>query len=205
MGDRCGGGGGDRDVPHGDRPGGGGGDDRWDGGGDRGDRPPMERAGEDFEKFGYSRCEGGFRLPKARTQTRQGRVVVGGPKCLPNKGVSSSRFLTKSSPPRSLSSLSSIESSFSSGGTSAGGLESKEEEEDLEHWMLYALEEEDLEGRMLYAHTSFESSVSSGGTCAGGTESKEDEEDLEGRMLYALGCVLEEEDPEGRMLYAHTP
>jgi hypothetical protein len=161
--------------------------------------------GEDFEKFGYARCEGGHRLPKARTQARQGRVVVGGPTGLPNKGVSSSRFLTKSSPPRSLSSLSSIESSFSSGGTSAGGIESKEEEEDLEHWMLYALEEEDLEGRMLYAHTSFESSVSSGGTCAGGKESKEDEEDLEGRMLYALGCVLEEEDPEGRMLYAHTP
>lgn len=161
--------------------------------------------GEDFEKFGYARCEGGHRLPKARTQARQGRVVVGGPKGLPNKGVSSSRFLTKSSPPRSLSSLSSIESSFSSGGTSAGGIESEEEDEDLEHWMLYALEEEDLEGRMLYAHTSFEyahtsfeSSVSSGGICAGGIESKEDEEDLEGRMLYALGCVLEEEDPEGQ-------
>ena len=117
---------------------------------------------------------------------------------MPNKGVSSSRFLTKSSPPRSLSSQSSIESSFSSGGTSAGGIESEEEDEDLEHWMLYALEEEDLEGRMLYAHTSFGSSVSSGGTSAGGIENKEDEEDLEGRMLYELGCVLEEEDPEGQ-------
>jgi len=139
--------------------------------------------GEDFEKFGYARCEGGFRLPKARTQARQGRVVVGGPTGLPNKGVSSSRFLTKSSPPRSLSSLSSIESSVSSGGTSAGGIESKEEDEDLEGRMVYVLEEEFLEVRMLYAHTSFESSVSFGGTSAGGIESKEDEEDLEVRML----------------------
>ena len=138
--------------------------------------------GEDFEKFGYARCEGGHRLPKARTQARQGRVVVGGPKRLPNQGVSSSRFLTKSTQPVSLSSLSSNESS---GGTSAGGIESKEEEEDLERRMLCALEEEDLEGRMLYANTSFESSVSFGGTSAGDIERKEDGEDLEGRMLYA--------------------